>query len=340
MPSNAEAFAGESHAVARAREIREGLLEVPGAITLHHGGQLEGMRIAWRLLGPANAPVVCALGGISAHRRVGHADDAWWPGTVGEGLALDTRRWRVLAFDYLGGCGETSGPGDDADWPSVSTFDQADCIVRVLNHLGIKALRALVGASYGAMVALAFGERYPDRVSRLAIVSGADRAHPLATAWRGVQREIVRFAVRCREPAEGLKIARALAMSTYRSGEEFAARFAGQPRAVDSKFRFPSEEYVLARGEEWAARQQPQPFLRLSESLDLHHVDAARVFVPASIVAFREDQLVPLADMRALAARLPRATLTELTSIYGHDAFLKESNQLAPLLRAACGECA
>jgi homoserine O-acetyltransferase len=153
-----------------------------------------------------------------------------------------------------------------------------------------------------------------------------------------VQREIVRLAVKCGRPAEGLKVARALAMSTYRSGEEFAARFGGEPREVDSRFHFPSEEYVLARGEEWAARQRPQPFLRLSESLDLHRVDATRVFVPASIVAFREDQLVPLADLRALAARLPRATLTELSSVYGHDAFLKESNQLAPILQAACGE--
>lgn len=338
MSANAETTARESHAIARAREVREGILEVPGTLTLHHGGRLEGLRIAWRLVGPANAPVVCALGGISAHRRAGHADDAWWPATVGEGLALDTRRWRILAFDYLGGCGETSGPGDDPGWPSVSTFDQAECLLRLLNHLGIKALRALAGASYGAMVALAFGERYPDRVSRLVIVSGADRAHPLATAWRGVQRQIVRLAVECGRPTEGLKVARALAMSTYRSGEEFAARFAGPPREVDATFRFPAEEYVLARGEEWASRQRAQPFLRLSESLDLHRVDATRVFVPASIVAFREDQLVPIADLRALAARLPCATLAELSSIYGHDAFLKESNQLAPILQAACGE--
>jgi homoserine O-acetyltransferase/O-succinyltransferase len=340
MPSSAEAFAHQSHTAAPAREVREGILEVPGEITLHHGGRLEGVRIAWRLVGPANAPVVCVLGGISAHRRAGHADDAWWPGTVGAGLALDTGKWRILAFDYLGGSGDTSGPGEDASWPSVSTFDQADCILRLLNHLGIRSLRALAGASYGAMVALAFGERYPDRVARLVIVSGADRAHPLATAWRAVQREIVRLAVQCGRPCDGLKVARALAMSTYRSGEEFAARFAGEPREVGATFRFPAEEYVLARGEEWAAKQRPQSFLRLSESLDLHRVDATRVFVPACVVAFREDQLVPLADLRALAARLPRATLTELSSVYGHDAFLKESNQLAPILQAACGECA
>ena len=45
--------------------VREGVLDVPGEVSLHHGGRLSGIRIAWRLAGPANAPVVCALGGIS-----------------------------------------------------------------------------------------------------------------------------------------------------------------------------------------------------------------------------------------------------------------------------------
>jgi len=36
--------------------IREGILEVPGEVALYHGGKLSGMRIAWRIAGPANAP--------------------------------------------------------------------------------------------------------------------------------------------------------------------------------------------------------------------------------------------------------------------------------------------
>ena len=55
--------------------VREGLLDVPGEVSLHHGGRLSGIRIAWRLAGPANAPVVCALGGISANRRVFFIED-------------------------------------------------------------------------------------------------------------------------------------------------------------------------------------------------------------------------------------------------------------------------
>ncbi len=66
-------------------------------------------------------------------------------------------------------------------------------------------------------------------------------------------------------------------------------------------------------------------------------MDAAAVAVPATLVAVREDQLVPLADMRALSARLPQARLHELSSVHGHDAFLKEARQLARVFRCLYG---
>ena len=44
--------------------IREGVLELAGSRKLHHQGELRDVRIAWRLTGPEQAPVVCALGGI------------------------------------------------------------------------------------------------------------------------------------------------------------------------------------------------------------------------------------------------------------------------------------
>jgi homoserine acetyltransferase len=50
------------------------------------------------------------------------------------------------------------------------------------------------------------------------------------------------------------------------------------------------------------------------------------------VVAVREDQLVPLADMRALTARLPDAGLHEISSLMGRDAFLKEAEQLRAIL--------
>jgi homoserine O-acetyltransferase/O-succinyltransferase len=198
-------------------------------------------------------------------------------------------------------------------------------------------LRAIVGGSYGGMVALAFGERYPERVSRLVVIGAADRAHPMATAWRSVQRQMLRFAVECGRPKDGLQLARALAMATYRSAEEFEARFDGAPTRNGERFAFPVEQYLFARGTDFAERHQPEAILCLSESIDLHHVDATRIFVPTTIIAIREDQLVPLTDLRGLAARLPSAKLHEISSIYGHDAFLKESDQLRGIFAVALG---
>ena len=78
-----------------------------------------------------------------------------------------------------------------------------------------------------------------ERVEQLVVISAADRAHPMATAWRSVQRRIVRFALAAAGPAEGLELARALAMATYRSPEEFAARFALAPRRGRWPVRLP-----------------------------------------------------------------------------------------------------
>jgi homoserine O-acetyltransferase len=318
--------------------VREGLLEVPGEMTLHHGGRLSGVRLAWRMVGPANAPVICALGGISANRRVCLSDEprhGWWSEVAGPDRALDTRRYRILSFDYLGGSGETTGPREAQPFPSVSTYDQAELLVRLLNHLGIKALRAIAGGSYGGMVALAFGERYPERAGHLIILCAADRPHPLATAWRSVQRQVVRLGLESGRAAEGLGLARALAMSTYRSSEEFQARFAGPPALDSDRFVFPVERYLMARGSDYAARHRPDSFLCLSESIDLHRVDASRIFIPTLAVGVREDQLVPPADVRGMVARLGAGRFHEISSIYGHDAFLKESQQLRGVFAAA-----
>lgn len=325
--------------------VREGILEIPGEVSLHHGGTLAGVRVAWRLAGPGQAPVIVALGGISAGRRVYTHDEpsssapaaAWWGEIVGPGMALPAEHYRILSFDFLGGSGETSGPRGGVAFPSISSYDQAEILLRLLNHLGIKSLRAFVGASYGGMVALAFGERYPDRVAHLVVISAADRTHPMSTAWRTVQRRIVRLASDLGAADRGLVLARALAMSTYRSPEEFAARFSGSPRATPNGFVFPVEDYLIARGEDYAARYEPDGFMCLSESIDLHRVDAGRIFVPTTAIAVREDQLVPLADMRGMAARLPNAKLFEISSIFGHDAFLKEAEQLKTIFARALG---
>jgi homoserine O-acetyltransferase len=334
-------IAPSGRAEADAPVVEQGIWQWPGIFPLHHGGSLMQPRLAWRLEGPREAPVVAALGGISAHRRVFDVEpkgSGWWSESVGPSRALDTLRLRVLGIDYLGGSGESSGPRAGSEFPSLSSYDQAEALHGLLAHLGLVRLHAIAGASYGGMVALAFAERHPERVGQLLVLSAADRAHPMATAWRSVQRRIVRFGLASGRPEEGLQLARALAMATYRSPQEFAARFAAAPAVEGERFVFPVEQYLTARGRDYAERYLPESFLCLSESIDLHAVQAAAIAVPTTLVAVHEDQLVPLADMQTLARRLPRARLHAIHSMHGHDGFLKEAAQLEPLFDCLYGE--
>lgn len=321
--------------------MREGIFEVPGVFALRHGGELRDVRVAWRLDGPVGAPLVLVLGGISGHRRVtGRAGEpaGWWQEIAGGVGGFPSERLQVLSFDYLGGSGETTGPagtpgGGSVGFPSVDTSDQARLLALLLDHLGSASLSAFVGASYGGMVGLSFAALFPDRLRRLMVVSAADRTDPMSTAWRSVQRQVIRFGASVGRSAEGLRLARALAQATYRSREEFAGRFPGIASRddVSGRFVFPVESYLLARGTDYADRFAPGGFLCLSESIDLHRVETARIVVPVEAVAVLQDQLVPIADVRDMVQRLPYARLTEISSPYGHDAFLKERTLLQPI---------
>jgi len=320
-------------------EWRDDVYALPGGLELHLGGCLESVEIAYRLAGARGAPVVAALGGISAGREVfGLRSDAagWWQDVVGPGRPLDTDRYRVLGVDFLGRSHRTTGPANGATFPSISAFDQARVLVALMDHLGLECLHASLGASYGGMVTLALAQAHPGRIRHAVVLSAAHRTHPMSTAWRSVQRAIVRYALGHGEGARGLTLARALAMATYRSAREFEERFPGPAEAGPEGFRFTVESYLMARGASYAAHYRPEAFVCLSESIDLHRVEPAEIRVPTTLLAVQEDQLVPLADMRELRDRHGgNCSLIEISSLYGHDAFLKETEVLRDLLARA-----
>lgn len=303
--------------------------EVTIGLELRHAGpRLVALR--YELLGDPAAPIVCVAGGISAHRHVAPSADfpavGWWDAQVGVGRALDPTRVAVLAFDWIGADGTLDAVIDPAD--------QADALAALLDALGTDTLAAFVGSSYGAMVGLQFAARHGARLRRLVAISGTHRAHPYASAWRALQRRAVALgALQCDE-AQGVALARQLAMLSYRTPEEFEARF-DAASVVQGRVNVGAEAYLDHCGATYAARTPAAAFLRLSESIDLQALEPESIAVPVDVVAVTEDRLVPLADARELAGRLRHARLHVLRSRYGHDAFLKERDAIARILRAA-----
>jgi homoserine O-acetyltransferase len=296
---------------------------IPEDFRLESGERLAAGEVTGRLHGPDRGPLVVVAGGISSGRFAGR----WWSWAVRAGGPVDLKRVRVLGFDFA--------PGKAEPGVTITTADQARLLALLLDGIGEPAVDAFVGASYGGCVGLAFAAAFPERIGQLVAISAAHRSHPAATAWRGVQRRLLAFARDCGREAEGVALARELAMVTYRTPEEFALRFGPTPprRAGEP---YPVCDYLIDRGAAYAGATSATRWIALSDSLDRHAVAPGAVRCPLTVVGFTSDRLVPIEDSRELAARAPNLRrLVEAPSIFGHDAFLKERELVGRVLHDA-----
>ncbi|QIL21692.1 homoserine O-succinyltransferase [Thermomonas sp. HDW16] len=303
---------------------------IDAVLATRHAGTRK-LRLNYELVGSPDAPVVFVAGGISAHKHLAanalDGGNGWAEGLIGDARTLDPSKLRILAFDYVGACGGIDAP--------IDTADQADAVALLLDALGIDALEAFVGYSYGALVGLQLAARHPQRLRKLVAVSGVHRPHPYASAWRALQRKAVALGqLQCADE-QGLSLARQFAMLSYRTPEEFGERFATAPTLNNGHVRVAAEDYLDAAGAKFVARIPATAWLRLSESIDLHEVDPVHVAVPTLVIAVEGDRLVPLSDAVSLVEGLGlNGRLRVLRSQYGHDAFLKETDRIDAFLAA------
>ncbi|MBL0948536.1 homoserine O-succinyltransferase [Brevundimonas sp.] len=309
-------------------------MSLPG-FCLGDGQPLTDATVNLRRFGPEGAPVIVVLGGISSDRRVADVGDgraAWWPRIVRAGGPVDLDRYQVFGVELL------PGPGE-AEIRTLTPADQARALAAALDHLGIPQLQALIGASYGGMVGLAFAALYPQRLKQLIAISAPHRPATHATALRGIQRRILALGIETCRQGEAVALARELAMTTYRTPEELDWRFghdvvpeaAGQPYAVC--------DYLKARGRAYVPKMSAERWISLSDSLDRHRVEPEAVVVPTTLLGFTSDQLVPIADLDGLAGALPNLrAFVRAPSFYGHDGFLKEEAVVADLVTSALSE--
>ncbi len=303
---------------------------LPADFRLQSGMTLEQADVVARLYGPKDAPVVVAAGGISAGRVLFAKEDAtdtapgWWEGVAGPDEALDLNRFRVLSIEFA-----PRLPASKIY--TITTHDQARLVKLLLDQISVERIFSFIGASYGAMIGLAFAELYPDAVERLCIISAAHRAHPMATAFRGLQRRLLMFGAENGRPAEGISLARQLAMTTYRSDAEFSERFDGPPPQAAGD-NYVVCQYLRARGDAYSATDVNR-WISMSDSLDRHRVDPSKIKAKVWLAAVPTDRLVPYGDMKMLHEALKDSVFVDFPSLYGHDAFLKEIKLVSDIVR-------
>jgi homoserine O-acetyltransferase len=156
----------------------------------------------------------------------------------------------------------------------------------------------------------------------------------MATGLRALQRRIVELAADAGRESEGLALARELAMTTYRTPEEFEKRFGSAPTWEEGSPHFAVEKYLRVQGERFVRHFDGRAFAILSQSLDIHDVDPALIEVPTTVVSIDSDTLVPPWLVAEMVRRLPGTGRTiRITSNFGHDAFLKERNAVGRVIR-------
>jgi homoserine O-acetyltransferase len=297
---------------------------------------------------------------------------AWWNPLIGPGRLLDTARYFVICSNVLGGCYGSTGPSSlnpltgrpyAMRFPVVTIRDMVRAQRVLLDALGVRQLALVIGGSIGGQQALEWAVTYPERVQKVAVIAATAALTAQAVAFGEVQRQAIMADPAWQGgdyepgqgPAAGLAIARMLAMITYQSEEAMELRFARRPAsnseiAAPSRHsslggRFDVESYLYYQGEQLTRRFDANSYLYLSRAMDLYDVsegyaslDAAlsRLRSKALFLGIRSDFLFPAAHVRRLAERVHtlggNACYKELDSPHGHDAFLKEWQQMTAAL--------
>ncbi|KAJ2371172.1 homoserine O-acetyltransferase [Coemansia sp. RSA 2607] len=267
---------------------------------LDHGGVLPSFDLAYETWGTLNSDRSNAIlihtglsGSSHAHSHEGNMKPGWWEKFIGPGKAIDTDRFFVICTNVLGGCYGSTGPGSvdpqsgaryATTFPLLTVNDMVRAQFLLLDSLHIDRLHASVGASMGGMQALCAAALHSSRVGRTVSISACARSHPYSIALRFAQRQALMsdpnfnrgFYYDGVAPHVGMKLARAIATVTYRSGPEWELRFGRRRRAHEQPpmlcADFLIETYLDHQSESFCLQYDANSLLYVSKAMDLFDI--------------------------------------------------------------------
>ena len=301
-----------------------------GPFEFSNGARLDRVEQRITTYGDPHSPAVLVPHALTGSSRV----TDWWGGLVGAGRLLDPADWYVIGINALGSCYGSTGPATVPDFPYVSVRDIVAAQARVLDCLGVERLSLVIGASLGGMQALQWALDFPERVERAVMVGSHDHQSAMGIALNAVQRDAIAL-----DPAGGLRLARKIAMLSYKSGALFKQR---HDRRGDRNgaFRFDVEGYLEHQADVFERRMDPRSYVALTHAMDSfdvrEHACTATNRPELLFVGISSDWLFLPSDVRAAAARFAsrgyRSEYEEIASDHGHDAFLAEPEAFAAIL--------
>ncbi|WP_417686450.1 alpha/beta fold hydrolase [Pseudidiomarina gelatinasegens] len=273
-----------------------------------------------------NGPLVLVLGGISGDRdAITDTEDGWWQGLA---EAINPGKFKIITVDYAGGNGAS-----EVAAPPTTIAEQAAYISTALQELDWLEFHAVVGGSYGGLVALELAQDKRLQFQRVAVIGAAHRPTAQAVMLRALQREFVRLGDAAGQPQRGAQLARALAMLSYRSADGMDKYYPNPKDAV---------AYIESRGLRTVERSLPrarQLFEVFGPALDDYRIEPYHIEQPTLLIGFDSDQLVPPSLLHEFHAALPDGRGCHiLPSTYGHDGFIKNTADYAAVL-ASFLEC-
>ncbi|MDR0521794.1 MAG: homoserine O-acetyltransferase [Planctomycetaceae bacterium] len=334
-------------------------------LPLELGQTLPEIRIVYETYGQLNekkdnAVLLChALSGDShAAAHDSEDDPGWWEIMVGPGKPIDTRQFFVICSNCLGGCRGTTGPNDinpqtgkryGTSFPEITVGDIVEAQNRLIEHLGINRLLAVIGGSLGGINAIEWATRFPDKIAAAVPLAAGSHLTSQALAFDIVARNAIQsdpnfhggeYHEYGTVPADGLAIARMLGHITYLSRESMMKKFdtdRNEGRKMNTKFetKFSVGSYLAYQGDKFVERFDANSYLTLSTAIDLFELGSTPAVLKKSlrksmcrwlILSFSSDWLFPPLFSRhiaeALAALDKRVNYCDIPSECGHDAFL------------------
>ena len=236
----------------------------------------------------------------------------------------------------------------------------------LLEKLGIDIINILIGPSLGGMQALAYSIMFNKDVRNTILISTATQATPYAIAIRSLQREVIRkdpdwnngFYSYEKPPLNGVRIARKLGMTSYRSSAEWQQRF-GRKKSSSEKltqntfgvdntgFEYEIESYLEHHAVKFQNVFDANCYLYLSRAMDWFDVSdhgkstqdalSKTNIEKAIVIGVTSDTLFPSYQQKEIAECLLQAgtkvDYQELDCIQGHDSFLVDIESFGKKIR-------